>query len=108
MPGNFVDALFAFVADDAKFFAGYFWFDYFCFELYAFDERRTDCGFITVDYHQHVSLELFCAFREEVHREGLFFGCKVLFATDFNDCFHVLYAFPYKFIDSMVDCNRYD
>ena len=88
MADFFVDAFFAFVADHAEFFALYWLFvGDFCFDCHVFDCRLAYLGFFAVDNKQRIKSELFCAFREEVHQEGLFFGDEKLLTADFDDCF---------------------
>ena len=83
----FVHTFFTLVANDAELFALDHWFFYLSGNCYARDSWRTHGGILTIHDEERLSLELFCAFREEVHQEGLFFGYKVLLAAYFNDCF---------------------
>lgn len=62
-----VDALFGVIADDPDFFAFNYCFFDFGRDLYSFDFGRTNGGFIAIDDKKGGQLELFSAFREEVH-----------------------------------------
>ena len=63
----FVDALLGFVADDADFIAFDFGLDDFGRDFDSLDFGRANRGLVAVNHEQSTSLELFGAFREEVH-----------------------------------------
>ena len=86
----FVDTFFCLVADNANLIAFHQRFNNFRFYVHAFHYRGTNRDFIAVDSHECVECELFCALREEVHPQGLFFADKILLARDLYDCFHFI------------------
>ena len=81
MPILFMHPLLRMIANHANFLAFNFRLNNFRFHFHALHSWRANGRFITVDYEQSISLELFCSFREEVHPQGLTFGRNILLAT---------------------------
>src|SRR5690606_11185202 len=67
-----VNTLLPLEADDAELVALYHIFNDFCGYFHTFDSWCADLNVLVVKYQQCIKREIFCAFREEVHQEGLF------------------------------------